>query len=117
MLYDKVDTQRESKRKELFYSFEVLDENGLTMGPIGDLTLNGLKIITKTPVELHTVHQLRIKLPERISHNELCFEAKCVWCQKADDSFNIGFQAEHHNPDNIKTIKMIMELLASPEKE
>ncbi len=116
MLNGKDDAHRESKRKNLFFNFEVYDINGDHVGSIGDLTLNGLRIIGKNPIEQKTVQQLIIKLPERISEKqEIKFEAECMWSKKVDEAYHIGFKTEHSDQENIKIIKIIMELLASPE--
>ena len=116
MLNGKDDAYRKSQRKELFYSFEVLNESDQLIGHIGDLTLNGLRIISKNPIEQNTVQQLIIKIPERISEKqEIVFEAECMWCKKVDDAYHIGYRTEHNNQKNIEMIKIIMELLASPD--
>jgi len=109
--------QRRNQRKELFYSFEVLDENSQSIGHISDLTLAGMKVFGQNPVEQYKIQQLKLKLPERISEKqEIKFEAECMWCSKAADGYNIGFRTDYKNSDNIKIIKIIMELLASPNE-
>jgi len=53
------------------------------------------------------------ELARIVSH----FEAECVWCKKEydNDKFQLGFRADHKSNENINTIKIIMELLASPD--
>jgi len=109
---------RESKRKSLFYKFEVLNTDDQIIGYLGDITLNGLRVVSKESIPLNTNHNLKIKLPPRIhGKKEITFEAECVWSKKTADNtdYHLGFKAQHQNEDNINTIKIIMELLASPE--
>ncbi len=116
MIIEEDEASRKNQRKELFYSFEVLDENDQHFGYIGDLTLTGLKIICKNSFKPNEHHQLKIKLPGQISDKqELVVEAKCMWCKKTDDAYQIGFKTEYDNQESIKIIKTIMELLALPD--
>jgi hypothetical protein len=109
---------RESKRKSLFFKFEVFNTSDQLIGYLGDITLNGLKVISKESMPLNTNLNLKIKLPPRIhGKEEIIFQAECVWCKKDSNNndYQLGFKAHHQNEDNINTIKIIMELLASPE--
>ena len=118
MLNDKKIPNRE-KRKSLFYKFEVLNSDGQFIGYLGDITLNGLKVISANSIEINSIHNLKIKLPSRISNNEeINFEAKCVWCKNDDEAekYQLGFKANFSSKENINTIKIIMELLASPDE-
>jgi len=106
------------KRKSLFYKFEVLNANDQFIGYLGDITLSGLKVTSENSMEINSTQNLKIKLPPRISINEIItFKAECVWCKKDEDNNNyqLGFKANHNSNENINTIKMIMELLASPD--
>ena len=106
------------KRKSLFYKFEVLNNDDQLIGYLGDITLSGLKVLSEDPMNLNSIQNLKIKLPPRISSkNEITFEAECVWCKKDEENKNyqLGFKAHHENAENINIIKIIMELLASPE--
>ena len=117
MLNDKEIPIRE-KRKSLFFKFEVLNSKNQIIGYLGDITLNGLKVISKNAIEINSIHNLKIKLPPRISKNEeIHFEAECVWCKKDEkaENYQLGFKANFSNQENINTIKTIMELLASPD--
>jgi len=106
------------KRKNLFYKFEVLNADDKIIGYLGDITLSGLKVISDDSMQLNSIQNLKIKLPPRISgKEEIIFEAECVWCKKEydNDKFQLGFRADHKSNENINTIKIIMELLASPD--
>jgi PilZ domain-containing protein len=117
MFKDKKIPSRE-KRKSLFYKFEVLNLEDKFIGFLGDITLSGLKVISEESMQLNSNHNLKIKLPPRIGgKEEIAFEAECVWCKNDEDNkdYQLGFKAHHENAENINTIKIIMELLASPE--
>lgn len=112
------DIPNREKRKSLFYKFEVLNAEDQFIGYLGDITLNGLKVVSEESIQLNSKHSLKIKLPPRIGgKEEIVFEAECVWCKKDEENKNyqLGFKAHHENSENINTIKIIMELLASPE--
>ena len=118
MFKDREIPNRESKRQSLFYNFEVFDAGDNKIGYLGDITLKGLKVISDKSLPLNSTLNLKIKLPPRIHGNEeITFEAECVWCKQDSDhnNYQLGFKAHHENIDNINTIKIIMELLASPE--
>ena len=107
------------KRKNLFYKFEVLNAEEQFIGYLGDITLSGLKVISENSMEIDSTQNLKIKLPPRISgKNEISFEAQCVWSKKEKDNerYQLGFKAKFNNKENINTIKIIMELLASPDE-
>jgi len=117
-MFKSKDIPTREKRKNLFYKFEVLNAENKFIGFLGDITLSGLKVFSEESIQLNSNHNLKIKLPPRISElSEITFEAECVWCKKDDENknFQLGFKAHHENAENIKIIKIIMELLASPE--
>ena len=117
MFKDKDISSRE-KRKNLFYKFEVLNSDSQFIGYLGDITLSGLKVISENSIEINSTQILKIKLPPRISGNEeISFEAECVWSKKEKDNerYQLGFKAEFASEENINIIKIIMELLASPD--
>lgn len=118
MFDDRAAPNRDDRRKSLFYSFEVLTVDDKPIGHLGDITLNGIKVISKNPIPLNSVLHLKLKLPERLNRSEqITFEAESLWCKEVaeENCFNTGFKTKHDNPDNIKTIKLMVELLASPE--
>lgn len=116
MLDGKAAPDRESERKQLFYKFEILNSENQHIGLLGDITENGLKVISEAPVQLNKIFQLKINLPSGISEKkQIVFSAESLWCKKVGQSYQIGFKAQHTDPENVKIIKTIMDLLASPE--
>jgi hypothetical protein len=116
-MVERLDTpNRESKRKSLFYKFEILDEQNRLIGQLADLTANGLKVIGPDPVSDHAVLQLKMILPAGISEKkQISFKGECVWCRKVGETYHIGFKAQHTDPGNERIIKIIIDLLASPD--
>ena len=107
---------RESKRKNLFYKFEIVDKDNRLIGHLGDLTLNGLKVISSDPIPLQQDLQLKINLPPGISEKkQIEFNGEIAWSRKVGEYYHIGFKALHSNPDNDKIINVIMDLLATPD--
>ena len=118
MFSERVDPNRDNRRKRLFYSFEVITTDDKPVGRLGDITLNGLKVISEKSIPLNTVFHLKLKLPARLNRSEqITFEAESLWCKEVaeDNCFHTGFKTKHDNPDNIKTINIMMDLLSSPE--
>ena len=118
MFDDRAAPNRDDRRKSLFYSFEVLTTDNEPIGRLGDITLSGLKVISKNPIKLNTIMHLKLNLPDRLNRSEqITFEAEGLWCKEIaeDNCFHTGFKTKHDNPDNIKTIKLMVDLLTSPE--
>jgi len=117
-MFEGKENPNREKRKSLFYKFEVLNADNKFIGYLGDINLSGLKVVSEDSMQLKSIQNLKIKLPPRISREgEITFEAECVWCKKDDenDNYQLGFKADHKNNENVNTIKIIMELLASPD--
>jgi len=118
MFDDRIDPNRDNKRKSLFYNFEVLTIDNKPVGRLGDITLEGLKVVSEQPIEVNTTLHLKLKLPEKLNQNEqITFEAESVWCKEVPEEkcFHTGFKTKQDSPDNIRTIKVMMDLLASPQ--
>lgn len=109
---------RENKRKSLFYKFEVLNADNQIIGYLGDLTLNGLKIICDNPIATKQKLSLKIKVPARIINNEqIILQAESMWCrnQVESDNYHVGLKILHLEEQDKKTVKIIMDLLSSPD--
>ncbi len=109
---------RENKRKSLFYKFEVLNTDNKIVGYLGDITLSGLKIICDNPITNNKTLTLKIKVPSRINKNEqIILQLESMWCRNQIESnnYHVGLKILHLNEQDKKTVKIIMDLLTSPD--
>ncbi|MBU0731087.1 MAG: PilZ domain-containing protein [Proteobacteria bacterium] len=84
------------KRRHLIFYLEVYDENtNELLGHVVDLTTRGIKLVSKLPIPVGSVHKLRMELPEGyFEEKTLHFEAKCLWSTNDvnPDFFDAGFE-------------------------
>ncbi len=87
---------RTLKRRHLIYYLEVIDiESNQILGHLVDVTLKGIMLISKEPIEVGKSFSLRMKLPEGIADElHLEFHAKSVWTGKDinPDFYDTGFE-------------------------
>ena len=68
--------------------------NGRELGFIGNISRNGLMLITRWPMETSSVFNMRIALPEAwINQHYIDFDARCQWCRPDIDGecFDSGY--------------------------
>ncbi len=88
--------RRKHKRRNSIFYIKVYDkETGKTAGRLVDITTGGMMIVSEKPVEVGTVAEFKMPLPEKIRDiGEISFNAKSVWNgpDVNDDFFDTGFQ-------------------------
>jgi len=106
-----MDDKRKMVRREIMFYSRVFDrKTGKQLGYLGNLTTDGLMIISEEPVEAETQFDLRIEVPEDIyPKNDIALCGKSLWCDADIDPkfFNIGFQIlsiEQQDLDLIETV-------------
>ena len=89
---------RESRalpRRHLIYYLEVHDDTtGSLLGHLVDITTEGIKLVSKAPIEKGKVFRLRMQLPEDyFAGKTLRFEAKSLWSSNDvnPDFYDTGF--------------------------
>ena len=103
---------RSLKRRHLIYYLEVYDDDtGELLGNLVDITTEGLKLVSKKPLEAKKVFNMRMHLPEGyFAENVLLFQGKSLWSSNDvnPDFYDTGFNA----PDLDSKVKnMIMSLI------
>jgi hypothetical protein len=89
---------RSLKRRHLIYYLEVFNEdNDSLLGHLVDLSTQGMKIVSKNPLEKNQNFNLKMRLPEGeilTGEKYIHFQATCKWNDNAvnPDFFDIGFQ-------------------------
>ena len=105
--------KRRIKRKHLIYYLRVFDINtDQVIGHLVDITTEGFMIMSEEPLEINTIYQLRIDLPEEIlGSRQITFEAKSIRCEKDvnPDFYNTGFLFKNINPNYFLTISQLVD--------
>lgn len=104
---------RTLKRRHLIYYLEVHDdETGELLGNLVDITTEGLKLVSKAPLQAKKLFKMRMNLPEGyFGEKELRFEAMSMWSSNDinPDFYDTGFNA----PDLDSKVKnIILTLIA-----
>ncbi len=88
---------RKFKRRHLIYYLEVFnDETDELLGYIVDLTVNGLKMVSREEIKPKQDFRLRLILPEEYCKaGQVVFDARSMWCSPDvnPDFYAAGFSA------------------------
>lgn len=106
-------TSRKQKRKHLFYYLRFLERNsGRLIGHQVDITTEGIKLISKDPIEPHTDFQFALILPETVEGNkQIALDARSIWCKKDvnPDFYAAGFKINNITPKDIRILGSFIE--------
>ncbi len=82
MLLDLDKNVRKFKRRHLIYYLEIFDdESGKLLGHLVDLTVSGLKMVSREEIETGRDIRLRLSMPEEYcKERQVVFDAKSMWC-------------------------------------
>jgi hypothetical protein len=111
-----MDNRRKEMRKKVMAFTLVRDaERGSLLGYLGDLTLQGAKVIGEKPLELHSRVTLSVDLPDDlpgISARQMTIAALVAHCVKDEEGpreFDLGFEFAGINPEQTRVIQAILE--------
>lgn len=103
---------RKMKRKQTDAYLYVYDRNNEDfIGCVVDMSTGGVKLRCVVEMEIDAIFQFKILLPMNIDGNmDIAFDAKCVWCEKCDDSdeFQIGFRLQNVSEEEKRRIDMLL---------
>ena len=107
--------RRKHERNDLVFFLSVFDrKTGDHVGYLGDITSEGAMVLTEEDLILDTELHLNIETaPDEYDGDFIAVDARCVRCVQ-DENFifhNCGIQFTLINPDDIKKINNIIELL------
>ena len=92
---DRFNELRQLKRRHLIYYLEVLDQKtGKLLGHLVDLTVKGMKLISKEEIASGKTFSLRMVMPvEYCPEREVTFTATSTWCSQDvnPDFYATGF--------------------------
>jgi hypothetical protein len=108
-----MEERRSLKRRHIMFYSRVFDRTtGKHLGYLGNMTTEGLMIISDEPIETNTSFLLRIDLPEDIYDKVvLNFEALSLWCKPDVDPnfYNTGFELSKIHLDDLRLIERLIE--------
>lgn len=106
---------RALKRRHLVFYLEVYDtKNDNLLGHLVDITTQGIKLVSKTPIEKGKNFTLRMTLPEDYFEDKvLTFEAESQWSTNDvnTDFFATGFSAPNLDSKAKETITELVSQL------
>ena len=89
-------------------------ETDRLMGHMTDITPVGLQMTTFKPVEVRSIFNFRLRLPEPIQGSIfIIMDAECLWCKQGTDakSYIAGFKLNAITPGNVKRVQTLMTSL------
>ncbi len=106
-----MDHIRKLKRRHLFFYLRVYDmDSGEQIGHLGDLSQDGLLVVSENPIELSKMFNLKINLPQSAGeHKSLKFRAKSLWSNNDTNPnfYDTGFQLFGVSPADLQTLTTI----------
>ncbi|MDY6994782.1 MAG: PilZ domain-containing protein [Pseudomonadota bacterium] len=112
---------RRPPRKNLLFYLEVIDQQTQTLlGHLGDISMKGIMIIAHTPLTIHEIRNISIKLPDLEEFSKKSIEAQIEvrWC-KMDvnpELYCLGCQFLEINTDNAAIVQEAQEILGFSEE-
>lgn len=104
-----MDERRKFVRCRPASSLRVLDrKTGQPVGRLGNVTDEGMMLISQKPINTGSLLQLQVAVPEEIkAGGKIMFDGKSVWCKEDADSglHKVGFKLMNVIPKDIEMIK------------
>ncbi|WP_257275201.1 MULTISPECIES: PilZ domain-containing protein [unclassified Endozoicomonas] len=111
--------RRSIKRHQLNEYLTVYNRNTLReIGSIGNISSNGLMLISTVPVLIGAVYSMRIKLPGPDEEkNHIDFDARCHWCKPdvGPEFFDSGYSIVNAGHDIIDLVEVLKEYFSFTE--
>ncbi|MFZ5561353.1 MAG: response regulator [Pseudomonadota bacterium] len=105
---------RKQTRKRIGTVLRLFDRsNGKSMGRLGNISLEGLKLITREKIHVASRFPFSMVLPETLGgSNTLSFDAQAVWCRPAEDTpgeFHAGFRIIRIGDNDLRILMQLIE--------
>ena len=105
--------RRKLKRRHVIFYSRVFDRNtGALLGHLMDITVEGLMLISETPIETGIIYHLRMDLPEDVMAKAfLRFDVHCLWCKPDINPafYNAGFKVLNMAQEDIDLIENMID--------
>lgn len=110
--------RRNAERRRFGYYMPLVDnKTGELVGHLADISKDGFKIDTTTPIPEGKVLSLTLTLTGSISlKSSMSFNARSKWCksdQISPNSYYVGFELVDISRENAETFKRIFETYGS----
>lgn len=109
---DNFNDLRQLKRRHLIYYLEVFDNStDEFLGHLVDLTVEGMKLVSKNYIEPQKDYALKMVLPEgHTPDREVHFSAKSMWCREDvnPDFYAVGLSAPNLDKDTRKIFTILI---------
>ena len=110
---DNFNDLRQLKRRHLIYYLEVFDNTtGVLLGHLVDLTVEGMKLVSKNYIEPQKEYSLKMVLPEGHARDrDVHFKAKSMWCREDvnPDFYAVGMSAPRLDKETQKIFMILIE--------
>jgi hypothetical protein len=108
-----MEERRKLERRHIMFYSRVFDrKTGQLLGYLGNITSEGIMLISETPMDVDVGIFLRIDLPDDMyAKPVLNLKAKSVWCKPDIDPkfYTTGFQLSEITEDDLKIIDQIID--------
>jgi len=105
--------RRKLKRRHVIFYSRVFNRNtGALLGHLMDITVEGLMLISETPIETGILYHLRMDLPEDVMAKAfLRFDVHCLWCKPDINPafYNAGFKVLNMAQEDIDLIENMID--------
>ena len=105
--------RRASVRHKLNEYLTIYNRNTLReMGGIGNISSNGMMLISSVPVLIGAVYNMRIIMPdEQGGESYLDFDARCHWCKPdvGPEFFDSGYSIVHAGHGIIDLVELLRD--------
>ena len=103
---------RKVDRKRLNASLRVFDRRtGQRAGRLVDITMEGLMLVSDTPIDPNINFEFSMVLPSEIKGtNTVSFTCESIWCKSANYSnhFGTGFRIMDMSVDDIEILELLI---------
>lgn len=102
--------QRRIERHQLPYYLKVFNRvTDKPMGSIGNVSLDGLMLISQLPMLVGARFDMRLKIPGRESQHLIDFSATCQWCREdvTPGSYDSGFALVAPPADYVEMVEAL----------
>ena len=108
--------QRNLKRQNFIIDLEVIDmESNQIIGDVGDITPEGLMLVSEQPIEESKRFKFKIAFPEDAEIKmQIEFEAESIRCVRTihESIFTTGFKIENPDSENLLSINKMIKRYA-----
>lgn len=102
--------RRSIQRHQLQDYLKIYNRNTMrVMGSIGNISCNGLMLISSVPVLIGAVYNMRIILPDDMGERYLDFDARCHWCKPdvGPEYFDSGYSIVNAGDDILDLVETL----------